>query len=59
MRVLGVLDRRGDLAGLRVGERARHVLDVLLERRGLVGAEQRRERLRHALRGNDGAGNLG
>lgn len=59
VRVLGILDCHGHLAGLHVGVGLGHRLDVLFEAGALVETEQGGERLGHAPRGNHGARRLG
>lgn len=54
--VFCILDRLGDLAGLHVSERLRHGFDVGFEIGLGIEPEKRRERLRNALGGHDGAG---
>ena len=58
MSVFCILDRLGDLAGLHVSERLRHGFDVGFEIGLGIEPEKRRERLRNALGGHDGAGFL-
>ena len=57
--VLGVLDGGGDLAGLDVGERLGHGLDVILEGCLAVHAEHGGEGLRHGLGGHDARRDVG
>ena len=57
--VLGILDGGGDLAGLDVGERLGHGLDVILEGCLAVHAEHGGEGLRHGLGGHDACRDVG